>query len=220
MAKQDKKTQEQSALGLQKYASRTLATVWLSLVATFAFAVFNTYLYVSKRALWNLCIAIYYVLLFVIRLTVIVCESKWKNEQNATQKRKNMGIVVSSLFLIADVALIAPIALMAMQKREVSYTTITAISTAAYTVYKIVAASINLKKSKETDNLSVQILRALNFKDAILSIVVLQYVLIKTFGGGHSLDTMCDILNFIFWAMMVSVSVIQVIRVVKRDKSC
>lgn len=219
MAKHIKKNQEQSALGLQKYASRTLATVWLSLVATLAFAVFNTYLYISKRALWNLCIAIYYILLFVIRLTVLVCENKWKDKQNATQNRKIMGIIVSSLFLVVDIALIAPIALMAMQKREVSYTTITAISSAAYTVYKIVAASINLKKSKATDNLSVQILRALNFKDAILSIVVLQYVLIKTFGGGHSLDTMCDILNFIFWAFIVSVSVIQVIRVVKRDKS-
>ena len=219
MAKSDKYKEKQTDGGLQKYASRTLTTVWLSLVATLAFAVFNTYLYITKRALWNLCIAIYYMLLLVIRLTVVVCESKWKNKQNATQKRKNMGIIVSSLFLMADVALIAPIALMAMQKREVSYTTITAISSAAYTVYKIVTASINLKKSKETDNLSVQILRALNFKDAILSIVVLQYVLIKTFGDSHSLDTMCDILNFIFWALMVSVSVIQVIRVVGRDTS-
>jgi len=215
MAPEKEKTQSDKS---QKYASRTLMAVWPSLATTLAFGVFNIYLYIAHHALWNVCIAVYYFLLFAIRLTVAVFETKVKNDENSAQKYNKLSVAVSVLFLAADVALVAPIALMAMQKRDVSYSTITAISSAAYTCYKIVGASINLKKSSKIDNLSVQILRALNFKDAIMSVIVLQYVLIKTFGGGATMDTMCDITNFVLWAVIVAVSVVETVKSIKRIK--
>ncbi len=190
-------------------ADLSLLTALSSLATTLFFVVFNAYLYAKNDTLWNLCISIYYALLFVIRISVFACKKGVKAGKFDKKKQQIACVAVDVLFLIADISLIAPIALMATHKRDVSYSTVIAISSAAYTLYKIAVASLNLKKSARTGNLFDRILRAAGLKDAIMSIIVLQYVLISTFDGSNALDVMCDITNFILWGAIVAVSVIE-----------
>ena len=203
-----------------KRADISLFTALSSLATTLFFVVFNAYLYAKNGALWNLCISIYYAVLFAIRISVFACKKGVKAGKLDKKKQQTASVAIDVLFLIADMSLIAPIALMAMHKRDVSYSTVIAISSATYTLYKIVVASLNLKKSAKTGNLFDRILRAAGLKDAIMSIIVLQYVLISTFGGGNALDLMCDITNLILWGAIVAVSVIETGLTIKEKKDC
>ena len=49
---------------------------------------------------------------------------------------------------------------------------------AAYTTYKIVMASVNLKRRKRSENRLVRLLRTIHFIDALVSVISLQNTLI------------------------------------------
>lgn len=198
---------------------RTAIFVLLSVVATLAFGIFNTAVYVMRDALWSLCIAIYYYFVFAIKITLLWHEGILKNKaERVISKRITANLVYRALFFVVDVALITPIALMALNQREVHYSDVTAIAFSAYTVYKITASALNFKKANKGDNLSAQTLRALNFKDALLSVIALQYVLIQTFGTSNALDILCQVTNLLLWLIIVGVSVLELIDVVKAKK--
>lgn len=183
--------------------------VVISIVASLCFGIFNFALFVKLKTAWNLCIAIYYLFIFAIKLAILFFEIKVRNgnAELATKRRVIANLVYSALFFVVDVSLIAPIVLMSRGERNVNYTNVTAIAFAAYTVYKITASSVNLKKAYSDENLSAKTLRMLNFKDAILSIATLQYVLVATFDNSDELTLMCRVINFILWAFIVCVSV-------------
>lgn len=199
---------------------RTAVFVLLSVVATLAFGIFNTAVYVMRGALWSLCIAIYYYFVFAIKIALLWYETILKNKVDSNDKKRvTANLVYRALFFVIDVALIAPIALMALNQREVHYSDVTAIAFSAYTVYKITASALNLKRARRGDNLSAQTLRALNFKDALLSVIALQYVLTQTFGTSPALDIMCQITNLLLWLIIVGVSVWGLVEVARAKKT-
>lgn len=200
--------------------TKEVAFVMLSVVMTLAFGVFNTVLYAIHSSLWNLCIALYYYFVFSIKIALLAHEGVLLKGgfDNAQKKRLIANTWFRATFFVVDIALIAPIALMAMRERAVNYSEITAIGFAAYTVYKITASVVNLKKARESDNTSAQTLRALNFKDAILSIIALQYVLLETFGGTSELSIMSQITNFVLWLVILMVSVYELVDIAKTRK--
>lgn len=69
-------------------------------------------------------------------------------------------------------------ALMVMNKKHVSMTMIPAISMAAYTTYKVVMASVNLKRVQRTKDVLLIQLRNINFIDAIVSVLTIQNTLL------------------------------------------
>ncbi len=71
--------------------------------------------------------------------------------------------------------------MMVLQQKNVNYSEIHAIMIAAYTVYKIVTATINFIKTRKSNHLSVKILRNINFVDALVSILSLQMFAIIQF---------------------------------------
>lgn len=196
---------------------RTILFVSVSVVTTLAFCIYNVALYIRHTALWNLCIALYYFVLFCVKISILLCEKAFlkAERQDAGERRVRANLVCRAMFFAVDFALAAPIALMSAGKRDVSYSTLTAIAFATYTVYKLTAAIVNLKKARKSDNLSAQTLRALNFKDAILSVVALQYVLIETFGGGEGLRLLCQLTSFALWGAIVLVSVFELIGAIR-----
>lgn len=209
-----------SNTNLNNRAVRTWVFVVISIVASLCFGIFNFALYVKLKTVWNLCIAIYYLFVFAIKLAILFYEIKVRNgdAELATKRRVKANLVYSALFFVVDVSLIAPIVLMSLGERNVNYTKVTAIAFATYTVYKIVASSVNLKKAHRSDNLSARALRTLNFKDAILSIATLQYVLVATFDNSDELTLMCRVINFLLWAFIVCVSVWGLVDATRENK--
>lgn len=210
---------------INDYIYRTFTLSVLSLFVTIAFTVYNAFLAIVYRASWNLSIAVYYALLLCIRACVIFVEFKfYKSNFSDTQKesgRKKLFLTQSVLLLVIDIALIAPITIMALEQKAVNYSAIPAITMAAYTVYKIVSATRNYIKTRRQNHLSVKILRNVNFIDALASILSLQYTLIMTFGGGSigEMRTLCAVSSFAIWALIIVISVLNLIRAVQIRKS-
>ena len=87
--------------------------------------------------------------------------------------------------MILNLSLIIPVSLMVRQQKPVNLTLIPAIAMAAYTTYKIIMASVNLKRRKRSSDSLVRLLRTINFIDALVSILTLQNTLIMVNSNGE-----------------------------------
>lgn len=203
------------------YVFRTFVFSALSFFVTVAYTAYNVFLAVAYKSSFNLGISVYYALLLCIRSYVISAEVKFnKAGYDDVQKergRKKLFFIQSILLLVIDLALIAPVSMMVLQQKEVDYSEIPAIMMAAFTVYKIVTATINFIKTRKLNNSSVKILRNINFVDALVSVLSLQYILIMTFNGGTLIDmlALCALSTFAIWAFIVVISVITLINAVR-----
>ncbi len=157
------------------YVFRTFIFSALSFFVTLVFTIYNTFLGVAYKSVWNIGIALYYALLLCIRAYIIFSERKfYKNnltDEQKDRKRKIIFFVQSILLLIIDFALIAPISLMVLQKRAIKFSQIPAIAMAGYTSFKIFVSTRNIFKTKFEMNLSIKMLRNINFIDALVSIL-------------------------------------------------
>lgn len=196
----------------------------LSFFVTIAFTLYNIFLGAVFHSVWNISIAVYYVLLLVVRACVIFSEKIFhKNkltEQQLKIKRKKLFFAESLYMFAIDFILIVPISLMVLQAKAVNYSTITAISIAAYTTYKITLASRNIVKTRKDRNLSLKILRTVNLVDALVSVLSLQYTLIMTFDGGMDGDMflLCAVSSLGIWILLISISFISLMRSIKLHK--
>lgn len=204
---------------------RTYVASAVSFFVSVAFAGYNVFLAVVYKAVWNIGIAAYYLLLVGIRALVGYKEIKFKKanltDAEKEEKRKNVFLVQSVLLFALDVALTGPITIMVLQRRSVDYSEIPAITIAAYTVFKIVTASVGYAKTRKLTNLGVRAFKNLNFIDALASVLTLQYTLIMTFGDGVTgeMFTLCAVTSFVILAFIIALSVSNLIRAVKIKKS-
>ena len=203
----------------QDYSFRTFLFSALSFLATAAFTGYNLFLYASYGYDWNFVIAVYYALLLTIKAYVLVSEVRFykggTDETEKEKKRKKKFLVQSIFLFIIDFALIAPLSFMTKQKKPVRYTTVSAIAVAAYTFYKLTVAAYNAVKTRNKYNLSVNILRKINFIDALVSLLALQYTLIMTFGElKGNMFKLCAVSSFAVWAAIVVVSLLSVVKAV------
>ncbi len=203
------------------YEYRTFFTSGVSLLITAAFACYNMFCGIFYGTEWNTGIGIYYILLVAVKVFVLSREIKFYKdgleENQKREKRKKILLAQSIMLCVIDFALIAPVSFMVMEKREVGYSQIPAITIAAYTTYKMIMASVNYVKTKKADNLSVKIIRKVNFIDAFVSVLLLQHTLVMTFGGGVSGDllVLCAVSSFLIWAFLIVLSVLSLIQSIK-----
>lgn len=187
----------------------------VSVLATTAFAVFNVTIGALRRNVWNFGIGIYYAVLLFIRLAVVLSKIK-ETDDTKTQKKRSM--LVCLLILVADIALVAPLAAMATDKRQVDYSVVIAIAMATYTVYKIAHASVNFKNRRKYDRVE-RLLLTVNFNDAVVSVLALQYVLIVTFGGFvGAMRKLAMITGFLLWAVICTLSLLELVSTIKNGK--
>ena len=80
--------------------------------------------------------------------------------------------------MLLNLCLVVPVSLMVVQQKPVDMTLIPAIAMAAYTTYKVIMASVNLKRRKRSSDRLVRLLRTISFIDALVSVLTLQNTLI------------------------------------------
>ena len=102
----------------------------------------------------------------------------YERKRHARANRKKIHLIASIVLFILNIALILPLAIMVVRQKPVNLTLIPAIAMAAYTTYKVIMASINLKRRKKTSNILVKLLRSISFIDALVSVITLQNTLI------------------------------------------
>ena len=162
------------------YGFRTVVNATGSTAVTALFALYNGWLGIRNRALWNGTICVYYLLLTALRGYLILAEAgRFKLPPKLRRRRGRWAFTTSSWVLLAlNLALVAPITLMVRMQRPVGTGLIHAIALAAYATWKITMAIINFFRRRRSRDLVVRQLRTINLMDALVSILTLQNTLI------------------------------------------
>lgn len=216
-------TENEVVIKMKKdYIFRTFIISTFSFVITLGFTIYNVYLALTYKYIWNIGISAYYALLLCIRAYVILSEYRlYKHDYKEKEEkiRKNLFLTQCILLLIIDLTLIAPIAMMVLQEKEVHYSTIPAITIATYTFYKIIMSTRNYVKTRNMNHLSVRMIRNVNLIDSCVSILSLQYTLIKTFDEGKDMFLLTSVSSGIIWIFIVVISIINLINAIKLKKN-
>ena len=160
------------------YDFNTVISAFGSLLVTTVFALYNGFIGISHSSLWHRAICVYYIILVIFRGMIVLARRKILFSQNSEKARNKVYMVAAVLLLILNFSLIIPVSLMVRQQKPVNLSLIPAISMAVYTTYKIIMASINLKRRKNSADSLIRLLRTINFIDALVSILTLQNTLI------------------------------------------
>lgn len=209
---------------LEQYGFKTLVLAVASLVINVAFAVFNGVIAVLESSVWYGALAAYYITLILFRGGVItadrICSKQLGGEDGKYVEARQKIFLASGAFLvITEGAMAVAVTQMVMYTPPVESGDIMAISTAAYTFYKITTAIINLVKSKRHADPVSQSLRCLNFADACMSMASLTVVLLTTFGSGDSetfLLWMKACVGFAACAAVLALATVMIITSVKK----
>ena len=119
---------------------------------TIIFAIYNIYLGIIYNTGWNISIAIYYGFLIIIRTYILYNENKLSKLDISEYKidmQKKLYLKQCIMLFTIDLLLIAPISIMVLGQKEVNYSTIPAIATAAYTTCKMILATKNALQAKK-----------------------------------------------------------------------
>ena len=111
------------------YGFRTLGSAALSLAATALFALYNGYVGLAARSVWNGTICVYYLLLTGLRGYLLLAERRRRIMSPAQSRRaQRRAFAVSAAALVGlNLALVVPISLMVLLRRPVGIGLIPAI---------------------------------------------------------------------------------------------
>lgn len=160
------------------YDFKTVAAAFGSLAVTAVFALYNGFLGIHHASLWHGTICVYYLVLVILRGVIISARKRTARERDPKQFQKKVYIASAALLLLLNICLVIPVSLMVIRQKPVNMSLIPAIAMAAYTTYKVIMASVNLKRRKRSSNRLIRLLRTISFVDALVSILSLQNTLI------------------------------------------
>jgi hypothetical protein len=191
------------------YDFKTVTAALGSLAVTAIFALYNGFLGVYHASIWHGSICVYYLVLVALRTMIIAAR---KNEDRRTKpERAQTKVYVASaaLLLFLNLCLIVPVSLMVVRQKPVDMTLIPAIAMAAYTTYKVVMASVNLKRRKRSSNRLVRLLRTISFIDALVSVLTLQntLIMVNMKGDGSEMLTLSAITSAAIMLAVLALSV-------------
>ena len=170
----------------EDYAYQTMTGAAASFGITAAFTIYHGYLWARYDSMWHGSIGGFYLLLMAIRGSILLTERRNRRRSEAMRARCRRWTFLLSgiLLLVLDLALMLPIAMMAVLSRPVRMGMIPAIAMAAYTTWKITMASIHIRRQRRNSggNPLVAELRTVNFIDALVAVLTLQNTLIMVNG--------------------------------------
>ena len=203
------------------YDFKTITAALGSLAVTALFALYNGFLGVSHASLWHGSICVYYLVLVILRTTVIAAGKKAGRKAEPNRALAKVYIASAALLLFLNVCLIVPISLMVVRQKLVDMTLIPAITMAAYTTYKVVMSSVNLKRRKRSSDRLVRLLRTINFIDALVSVLSLQntLIMVNMKGDGSEMLTLSAITSAAIMLAVLALSVAAMIKGVVSLKS-
>ena len=203
------------------YDFKTITAALGSLAVTALFALYNGFLGVSHASLWHGSICVYYLVLVILRTTVIVAGKKAGRKAEPNRALAKVYISSAALLLFLNVCLIVPVSLMVVRQKPVDMTLIPAIAMAAYTTYNVVMSSVNLKRRKRSSDRLVRLLRMINFIDALVSVLSLQntLIMVNMKGDGSEMLTLSAITSAAIMLAVLAISVAAMIKGVVSLKS-
>ena len=152
---------------------KTLKFALVSLIFNVAFGAYHLVFGIVSSSWWLLTLGTYYLILSIVRFTVLCTKSK---EQFIT---KFTGWMLMAL----SIPLVGTVILSVVRDRGQEFHMIVMIAMATYAFTKVTLATINLVKSRRSTSVELITLRNISFADAFVSIFALQRSMLVSFEG-------------------------------------
>ncbi len=190
---------------INNFGFRTLVFAVVSLTLSVAYGIFNGVIALISISVWYAALALYYVLMALLRGRIIFFHSRRRKGKYAEKTEaeieikkietyRNSGVLI----MILHLALPAAIAGMVISDKSFAYAGLMIYASAAYAFFKITMSIVNIFKARRQDDMTVTAVRNINLADAMVSILALQTALLDTFGGG----SVNDIFNILTGAVV------------------
>ena len=204
-----------------EYDFRTYTGAAGALASTLIYAFYNGFLGVHHASLWYGTICAYYIVLTLLRGSIITAAKRIVRREEQEAARNKAYLATSCLLLILNISLVVPISIMVRQQKPVNLTLIPAIATATYTTYKVVMASVNLRRRRASSDSLVWLLRTIGFIDALVSILTLQntLIMVRSKGDDLSMLPLTAITSALVWVTVLALSFSAIFKGIKRVKN-
>ena len=207
------------------YVFRTVLSAALSLSFTVLFALYNGYLGLALASVWHGSICIFYLLLTAIR-GIILLAGRGSGKRTGSRlalRRRRVYLLCCAILLLLDLALVVPVSMMTLQKTPVNMGLIPGIAMAAYTTWKVAAASVHLRLQarRSEGNMLIPELRAISFIDALVSVLTLQNTLIminRSDSDPGRMMVLTAVTSAVIYAAILLMSVLLLIRGLRENR--
>ncbi len=141
------------------------------------FAIYNCVLGIASNEVWFLAVGAYYIVLSVMRISVIAFVAR--NKENVNFIKKFTGVMLFVLSCVLCVIVYLTVGDMGATK----YHEIAMITIALYAFTKLTLAIMGFVKARKNRRPYESVLRSITFTDAVVSIYSLQRSMLVTFEG-------------------------------------
>ena len=169
---------------------RSLKFAIASLLFNIAFAIYHLVLGLITSSFWLLTLGSYYLILSILRFTVLRSKSKTRFITKFT----------GWMLIVLSVPLAGTVILSVVQDRGHELHMILMIAMAAYAFTKITLATIKLIKARRSTSKTLIALRNISFADAFASIFALQRSMLVSFEGMNEAEIV--IMNAVFGSVV------------------
>ena len=152
------------------------------------YAIFQLYLGIYHQTFWFYSFAVYYLLLAIMRFSLIQYTKKYQPGENMLLELKRYRLN-AIILLIMNLALALIVFFMVYWNRTFNHHEIVTISLAAFTFVSFVMAIINVIKYKKYNSPVYSTTKVISFVSSCVSMLTLETTMLTTFGG----DTMDDL---------------------------
>lgn len=196
-----------------QYGFTTLLFTTFSLIITTAFAVYNGSIAIVIRSIWFGALAAYYLVLMVLRGSILVYHGNRQKAVNKGQSEMRTLLNDGKLYLSCGIMLfLLPVclsfAVMQMVRAGDSFEHkgITIYVYAVYAFYKIITAIYNFIKERKSQSMTIMAIKNITLADAFVSILALQTTMFREFGGLSS-DLSTVTMNAITGAAVCAITI-------------
>ena len=170
------------------------------LIVDFVYGLFKLISGIIYSSTWFITLAIYHLILGVLRLYLY--ENYKKDKENILLESRNALITYITIMLL-NIPLIGIIILMILSKPSTNYPEIFVYFTASYAFYIFTISIINIIKYKKIDSPILSCSKVICFITALISILSLQSTLISAFGNDLNFKLLMNSMFGIFVILLV-----------------
>ena len=161
---------------------RIVAAAALGLSVNLLYAFYHGTLGIVNRSLWFITMCAYYTILSIMRFSAVLCERKTGSAASfATEYfvMKLSGILLAGLSFI----LTGVIYLSLAGNIVAVHDTVTMITIATYTFYKLIMAILRAVRQRKNPSPLLATIRSIGYADAAVSVLILQRSMLASFGS-------------------------------------
>ena len=220
-----------------EYGFTTLIFTAISIIITFAIATYNGLIAIgivfspevpSNLAIWFASLAAYYIVLIILRSSILVYYGKRKRALNNGQSEKDTLMRDCKLYRACGIMLfLLPVCLsftilqMVRAGESFEHKGVTIYVNAIYAFYKIISSIYSFIKERRNNSMVIMATKNVKLADAMVSILALQTAMFREFGSemqGFEVNVMNALMGAVVCGLTVVIGVIMIVKANSRIK--